>query len=327
MRFSKAKHLCGVCMTLLILTTTTALPAAEVFRADFNDGTLQGMKTVNYGKGEFTVEIAKGKGRSGSDCVRLLNSEKGAHAAVTKSMKFEKGRTYTITYWARSEGGTARANAYLDKGDWRDKYGGGYFKPVEVGEEWKEVSFSRVHEQGRPYLTNVRNDSAPGVAMLVDDIVVTASDGVTEVNHAAASRGAKASADSLYSNYSPDALNDGVQAFKGQDFARRATATADSAEPHWVAITFPGKRKISKVVVYWNHEGGSTYVARNYEVQVKGEEDDWRTVAKGSEAVEDSYSVTKLDPVETTAVRLYQPSGGGDAKRPNLMWVGEVEVY
>ena len=31
--------------------------------------------------------------------------------------------------------------------------------------------------------------------------------------------------------------------------------------------------------------------------------------------------------VETDRIRVHQPLGGGPEGRPNLLWIGEVEVY
>ena len=134
------------------------------------------------------------------------------------------------------------------------------------------------------------------------------------------------SADSIYSGYFTAALNDGVQTYAGKDFQRRGMATEDAPGPHWVQVTFPAERDASRVVIYWNAEGGRVYSSRLFEVQVLVG-DDWVTVAEGAEPEPTLVSVLEFDTVATTAVRVRQPDGMGPAARPNIMWVAEVEVH
>ena len=96
--------------------------------------------------------------------------------------------------------------------------------------------------------------------------------------------------------------------------------------PHWLVVTFPADRTVSRVVVYWNAEREQIFSSRSFEVQLQqGEE--WATVAEGGEPEPTHVSVVELEETQTTGVRIYQPEGGGSGARPNILWVSEVEAY
>lgn len=311
---------------LLLSAIMLSAPAwAEVIvDVDFNDGTLAPMVESNYGQGDVSVEVVEGAGVDGTPAARIVNHGPQALGATKYDMRYERGYVYTITFMARAEEGTADVTAYLDAGDWKLKYGGGYAPAVEVGEEWQQITWTNVHKQGRRYLANVRNNSQTPV--LVDNIVIRKSVAPVAVNHALAANGGEPSADSLYGGYRLDPINDGLQLHVGPDFTRRATVTSESAEPHWVQVAFPAERPISRVVVYWAVEAGYVYTSRRFDVRLMVD-DAWQTVAEVEESEAVAYSTVEFEPLQATAVRLHQPVGGGSAERPNLMWVGEVEAY
>ncbi len=312
------------CWLAILVMIAGADAAQTVVETGFDDGTLAPLEAAQYGDGEASVTVVEGMGRDGTACARIENVDPGARAAVKYGMRYERGRAYTISFHARAEEGTAVVSAYLDTGDWRLKYPGGYCAGVEVGQEWQEVTYTNIHRQGRGYLANVRNDSQTPI--LVDDVVITESEGRVAINRAAAEHGASPSADSIYTGYRPDPINDGLQMHIGNEFDRRATATTESAEPHWVQVRFAGPRPISRVVVYWNVEEGTVYSSRRFEVLAEVE-DQWQTVAEVEQPEPTAFSAVEFDQVEATAVRVLQPAGGGSAQRPNLLWVSEVEAY
>lgn len=314
-------------IVLMVVAACALMPAGAaevVVRADFNGGTLEPFGPTSYGDGEVQADVVEGLGPDGSACARIANVDQAAGAALSCGMTYLRGHAYTITFQARAEEGAARLSAYLDRGDWRAKFPGGYSRDFEVGEEWREITYTAVHQQGRSYLANVRCNSATPV--LVDDIVITVSDAVFALNWALAANGGVASADSLYAQYRVEPLNDGVQMLAGTDFTRRATATAESDDPHWVQVTFPGERPLSRVVIYWAAEGDTMSSSRHIEVQaLVGEA--WVPVAEADEPEPVSVSMVGFDEVQATAVRIIQPPGGGPAQRPELMWISEVEAY
>lgn len=303
----------------------SASAAEQILQDDFNDGTLGPFHAANYGEGEYTVEVVEDAGREGTPCLRMKNDSPAAGCAAVYTVQYERGRIYTITYWARAVEGEARIQAYLDVGDWRLEYPGGYSPRVTVGEEWTKLAHSNLHMQGgRSYAANIKAGGRAPV--LVDDVEIRKSDGLYAINWALAEHGGTPSADSFYSGYRSQPINDGLQAMIGSDFTRRATATSESSSPHWVQVSFPAPRPVSRVVIYWAAEGGKTYTSEKFEVQLEVE-GQWQTVAGVTDRKPEMFSVFEFDQQPATAVRIMQPAGGGSQARPNLMWVSEVEAY
>ncbi len=329
-----------------LLAASCPAAAGVIIQADFNDGALDPFKPGQYGKGEYTCEVVEGVGRDGTPCARLVNTDPGALGALATHIKYQRGHVYTITFWARAEAGTAQAeagagqaetataraeagtarvNCHLDIGDWQAKFPDGYRGAVEVGEQWQQITFEQLHLQGRSYVVNVLNDTKSDAPLLVDDVVVTESEGEHAINWALADPRAEASADSLFEGYAPGTLNDGIQTYAGADFTRQAMATAEMATPHWAQIAFPAERPVSRVVIYWAHDRGHLHAPRSFEVQaLEGEE--WRTVFEGGETTPPFFTVCEFEEVATTAVRIYQPTGQGGG-RADILWIAEVEVY
>jgi len=129
--------------------------------------------------------------------------------------------------------------------------------------------------------------------------------------------------DSSYSGYSPDVLTDGVTATEGLHWTRRAWASADSPDPHWVGLALPAPRRLSGLLVYWNVEEGQTYASRRYRVLLQ--------TAQGPRAVavvddDRARSCDRLTwaPAEATGIRLEQEPHGGPPHRPGILWLREV---
>ncbi len=320
-------NLTRLAIIALVIGACALVPAGAaevVVQADFNGGTLEPFGPTSYGDGDVQAEVVEGLGPDGSACARIANVGQAGGAALSCSMTYLRGHAYTITFQARAEEGSAQVSAYLDRGDWRVKYPGGYSRDFALGEQWQEITYTAIHQQGRGYLANLRCNSPTPI--LVDDIVITMSDAVFALNWALAANGGVASADSLYAQYRVEPLNDGVQVLAGTDFTRRATTTAESDEPHWVQVSFPGERPLSRVVIYWAAEGEAVYSSRRFQIEALiGEQ--WVPVAEADEPEPVYVSMVGFDEVQATAVRIVQPPGGGPAQRPNLMWISEVEAY
>ena len=87
-----------------------------------------------------------------------------------------------------------------------------------------------------------------------------------------------------------------------------------------------GRFQISWAYDIHNEDNGKWWVSRDYVIQIKAKADSpWKTVAavKGNQSVIGSYAL----PDELIGfIRIYQLPGGGHADRPNIMWVGQIEV-
>lgn len=315
----------GIAVLVCVLASAPAW-AEIVAQADFNDGTMGPFKPGQYGQGEYMCEVVEGLGADGSACLRLTNTDPAAAAALVGGLAYEAGHTYTMTFRARCESDTATVSCFLDAGDYRSKFPTTYSDPFVLTDEWQECRFEQIHLQGRSYVTNIVNKTKATTALLIDDVVISRSEGRTAINWAAASWNSIPSADSVYGGYQAGALNDGFQAYAGGDYARRSVATSDTPGPHWLAVTFPAERSVSRVVIYWNAENGQIFSSRSFEVQLlRGEE--WVTVAEGGEPDATHVSVAEFEATQANGVRIYQPEGGGSGARANILWVSEVEAY
>ena len=314
---------------IVVLACVLALAPAwaeVVAQADFNDGTMGPFKAGQYGQGEYLCEVVEGLGADGNACLRLVNTDPSAGGALTGSLAYERGHTYTMTFWARCEGDAATVSCFLDAGDYRNKFPTTYSPPFELTEEWRECRFEQLHLQGRGYVTNISNKTKAATPVLIDDVVIVRSEGRTAINWAAARWQSIPTADSLFEGYQAGALNDGFQAYAGGDYSRRSVATNDAPGPHWLAVTFPAERTVSRVIIYWNAEREQIFSSRSFEVQLlQGEE--WVTVAEGGEPDPTHLSVAEFEETQTTGVRIHQPEGGGSGARPSILWVSEVEAY
>jgi hypothetical protein len=314
---------------IVVLACALALAPAwaeVVAQADFNDGTMGPFKSGQYGKGGYLCEVVEGLGTDGSACLRLVNSDPGSGAALVGQLAYERGHTYTMTFRARCEGDGATVNCFLDAGDYRNKFPTTYSPPFELTEEWRECRFEQLHLQGRGYVTNIVNRTKATTPVLIDDVVIARSEGRTAINWAAAKWKSIPTADSLFEGYQAGALNDGFQAYAGGDYSRRSVATSDGPGPHWLAVTFPAERAVSRVVIYWNAERQQIFSSRSFEVQLLQSEQ-WVTVADGGESEPTHVSVAEFDETQAGGVRIYQPEGGGSGARSNILWVSEVEAY
>ncbi len=134
------------------------------------------------------------------------------------------------------------------------------------------------------------------------------------------------SVDSSHSGYSPETMTDGIEVVAGGDWTLAGWASAETPGDHWIELSWPEPREVHEVVVYWALDQG---FRRSREVQAQVRNGDgWRTLTAaggGDAAAFDAFIVEP--PVRTDAVRLLQPEGEGPPGRPDIMWVGEVQVF
>ena len=152
-----------------------------------------------------------------------------------------------------------------------------------------------------------------------------------EANLALAKSGTTVEVDSCFSGYSSKPLNDGERNDQPEEgrWAEVAWASAEIPTEHWIVINLPEKKAVHRVDIYWALDREKYWSSQRYVIQywdgaqwidIYGHEDKgWRTTVTAS-------SVSFL-PIETNKIRVFQPQSGGPAKRPNLMWVAEIEVY
>ncbi len=133
--------------------------------------------------------------------------------------------------------------------------------------------------------------------------------------------------DSNYPGYGPNVLNDGVQSAFGSDNILAGWASADAQGEHYIQLAWTQEQEIAAVVVYWAYDGGKFHPSSRYSLQVE-KDGQWQVITTGENSAPVPYSVHLLQqPVHTKSLKIVQEKGGGEAGRPDLMWVCEVEAY
>ena len=168
-----------------------------------------------------------------------------------------------------------------------------------------------------------------------DKLPALSLDSTTEVVLAAAINGLPAKtkliATPSYEEYSLGPVVDGVKKRIDLNWQDAAWASAEENTPHGIEIRLSKPQRGGRFQVTWaydiyNEDNGRWWISRNYLIQIKDNAGDaWKTVAdvKNNQSVIGSY----LLPDESYSfLRIYQAGDGGHPDRPNLMWVGQVEL-
>lgn len=134
-------------------------------------------------------------------------------------------------------------------------------------------------------------------------------------------------ADSNYAGYNTAPLYDGIIDTEGFVWNESAWASAEIATPHWIEISFPKPVEISSVMIHWALDDNKYWVSNKYKIEYF-KNDEWVLLDKmeGSNTAE-KFNKHIFNRVSAQKVRIEQEIGGGPKKRPDLMWIREVEVY
>lgn len=132
-------------------------------------------------------------------------------------------------------------------------------------------------------------------------------------------------------DYSLHPLVDGIRDRKELGWQGCSWASMEDPSTHGIEIRLGKPMKGGCLQIAWafdkyNAEGKHCYVSRDYCIQVKNEAGDaWKTVAdvKGNQSQVSSHP---LPGKPFGFLRIYQLPGGGDPSRPNIMWVGQIEL-
>lgn len=102
-----------------------------------------------------------------------------------------------------------------------------------------------------------------------------------------------------------------------------AWASAEDGEDPWLEIDMPEPRLGGSLLINWHDAAGPS---RNFQVQVReGDDSTWRQV----DATVDAAARTSRHPLPNATfrqIRIMQPSDGGSADRPGLMWIARIEL-
>ena len=143
--------------------------------------------------------------------------------------------------------------------------------------------------------------------------------------------GTKFVATPSFHEYSLAPLVDGIKNRKNLDWKDGSWASKEDSNPHGIEIEFGDPIKGGRFQVTWAHDiynpdRGHWWISRHYVIQVKAEAlDDWKTVI----SVQNNQSAVGSYPLPEEAIsflRIYQLPLGGHVNRPNIMWIGQIEI-
>jgi hypothetical protein len=134
-----------------------------------------------------------------------------------------------------------------------------------------------------------------------------------------------------YNSYSLAPVVDGNKQRTDLGWAEAAWASDEEASTHGIEIQFSQPQRGGRFQVTWAYDTNGDdkvhwWVSREFVIQVKAKAGDaWKTVVD----VKNNQSVICCYPLPDASfsfLRICQPAGGGNPSRPNLMWVGQVEL-
>ena len=104
-------------------------------------------------------------------------------------------------------------------------------------------------------------------------------------------------------------------------------ASAETEAPHWLEVHLAAPQRVREMVLYWAHASQVYRTSQRWEIQVP-EGDGWRPIYHSPEPplAPTKFTRCRFEPVVTDRLRVWQPPDCGSVDRPQLLWLGEVEV-
>ncbi|MCY2930980.1 MAG: DUF4838 domain-containing protein [Planctomycetota bacterium] len=134
-----------------------------------------------------------------------------------------------------------------------------------------------------------------------------------------------------FHDYSLAPIVDGIRNRKDLGWKECSWASEEKDAAHGIEIALAKPRRGGRLQVTWaydvyNEAHGKWWISRDYAVQTKAKAGDaWKTVVtvKNNQTAVGSYP---LSDEEIRYLRIYQLPGGGPVDRPNIMWIGQIEL-
>ena len=134
-----------------------------------------------------------------------------------------------------------------------------------------------------------------------------------------------------FPNYNLAPVVDGIRNRQELGWQQNAWASEEDPSPHGIEIRLGKPARGGRFQVTWaydvnNDAGGRWWISRNYCIQIKKQAGtSWQTVVR----VKDNQSAIGSYPLPDepfSFLRIVQLPQGGHPLRPNMMWVGQVEL-
>ena len=132
--------------------------------------------------------------------------------------------------------------------------------------------------------------------------------------------------DSSYFGYSPEPLVDGITDTEGVSWSDAAWASDEGLQPHFVAFALPRAETIGEVTLHWAHDGGVDQTSARVLVEGRAGTEPWRVLAYHADPALVPSTTLTFEPATIVELRVLQPTGGGPAHRPGILWLEEVEA-
>ena len=138
-------------------------------------------------------------------------------------------------------------------------------------------------------------------------------------------------ATSSFPNYRLAPIVDGIKQRKDMGWQDASWVSEEDSSPHGFELRLSKPAHGGRFQITWaydinNDEGGRWWISRNYCIQIKDKADSpWKTVVH----VKDNQSAIGSYPLPDEPfrfLRIVQLPRGGHPLRPNLMWVGQIEL-
>jgi hypothetical protein len=134
-----------------------------------------------------------------------------------------------------------------------------------------------------------------------------------------------------FPNYSLNPIVDGIRERMDMGWQEAAWVSEEDTSAHGIEVRLGSPKRGGRFQITWaydrnNTEGGRWWPSRNYLVQVKESAGlPWKTVVRAHDN-QSTIGSYPLPEAPFRFLRVVQLPGGGDPQRPNLMWVGQIEL-
>ena len=126
-----------------------------------------------------------------------------------------------------------------------------------------------------------------------------------------------------YGGYRVAPLVDGIRERDKLYWADAGWASAEDGDEAWLELRFPEPLSAGTLRLQWAVDNGRLHASRQYRVEVR-RGSDWEVVDR---VENNTQAVTEhaLPATPFEALRICQPPHGGSERRPDLMWLAQVE--
>jgi len=129
-----------------------------------------------------------------------------------------------------------------------------------------------------------------------------------------------------YSGYTVSRINDGTINANGGTSTTWAS-DEDSLAVHWVDFDFGSAKTIDSVRIHWAYNSGRSSWMTSTNVQIQSWNGSQYSTSVNLLPLAEAVTSTLTGGLNTSRIRIYQPSLGGPLLYKSVLWVTEIEVF